>query len=419
MTGTTPAVVRAALEEAHRRGWAGLLAAAARVTRDLDLAEECVQEASATAIEAWSTGGVPDDPVAWLATVARRRALDAVRRAMTLRRKLPLLVEPDPSPSPSEPRDTPDHRLDLVFLCCHPALAPESQLALTLRLVCGIPTADAARLLLVPEATMAARLTRAKRKIHDARIPFRTPPAAELPHRLPMVLATVHLVFTAGHTAPSGAGLLQPDLLDRAIELGRMLVAVLPDDPEVQGLLALMLATDARRSTRVDAAGALVALADQDRSRWDRAMIEEARDRALRALRPRPGRFALQAAIAVLHAEAPFTAATDWRQIRALYDALARAWPSPMVLLARAVATAEVDGPAAALVELERLRDDPQLARNHHLAATRAELLHRSGRPEEAVAACDRALALVENAAERDHLLTRRAVYAGVETSRR
>ena len=280
MTGS--AAVEAAVADAHRRDWGRVLAATARVARDLDLAEECVQEAYASALQAWARAGIPGNPAAWLTTTARRRAIDALRRDTTLRSRLPLLVEPGPSTEEiamdeltaqgaRDPADIiPDERLRLIFTCCHPALAPDAQVALTLRLLCGIPTADIARAFLVPEPTMAARITRAKRKISTARIPYRIPRPAELPGRLRAVLAVIHLLFTAGHTAPSGAGLVRADLVDRALHLARMLSELMPGESEVRGLLALLLVTDARRATRVDAEGRLVRLKDQDRSAWDR-----------------------------------------------------------------------------------------------------------------------------------------------------
>src|SRR4051794_35485608 len=329
------AAVAAAVADAHRREWARVLAATVRVTHDLDLAEECVQDAYARALAAW-TGGIPDNPAAWLTTTSRRLALDQIRRSATLRSKLPLLVEPA---GHDEPSVFPDDRLRLVFTCCHPALALEAQVALTLRLVCGLTTAEVARAFLLPEATMAARITRAKKKISAARIPYRVPPAAELPARIDAVLGVVHLLFTTGHTAASGPSLRRPDLVERALDLARMLQVLLPGDADVAGLLALILLTDARRETRVGADGRLLLLEEQDRSRWDAAAITEGVALVREALRRRPpGRFALQAAIAAVHAEAPRWDDTDWREIVALYDLLRDRWPSPVVALNRAVA---------------------------------------------------------------------------------
>ncbi|MFG2172313.1 RNA polymerase sigma factor [Streptomyces niveus] len=320
--------VRRAVEDAHRREWAAVLAATVRVTRDLDLAEECVQDAYAAALVEWARGGVPDRPGAWLTTAGRHNALDALRRAKTLRSKLHLLIEPEPRPdsepeSAREPAPAPDDRLRLVFLCCHPALAPAAQIALTLRLVCGVPTPDIARAFLVSEPTMAARVTRAKKKLVAARIPFRMPTSAELPDRLDSVLTTIHLLFTTGHTAPAGPTVTKDDLAGRALDLARMLHGLLPDEREVRGLLALLLANHARRATRTTDNGRPSLLAEQDRTAWDREAIAEAHELVLGALRGGdPGRYALQAAIAALHASAPTYAETDWEQILVLYDAL-------------------------------------------------------------------------------------------------
>ena len=406
---TFPEAVQRAVADAHRREWARVLAATARVSGDLDLAEECVQDAYVAALDAWARQGVPDNPGAWLTTTARRRALDAHRKAGTLRAKLPLLVERPEQPEP-EYDDFPDDRLRLVFTCCHPALALEAQVALTLRLVCGLTTTEIAAAFLVSESTMAARVTRAKKKIAAARIPYRVPSAAELPDRLHAVLVVVHLVFTTGHTAPAGERLVRADLVDRSIALARMLHGLMPDEPEVGGLLALLLLTDARRATRVDAEGRVVLLADQDRSRWDRAAIAEGAALVLAAVRGRrAGRFTLQAAIAALHAEAPGYAETDWPQVVGLYDALLRLWPSPVVELNRAVALAMVAGPAVALATVDQLAEDGRLAGYRYLPATRADLLRRLGRAEEAAHAYRDAISLSENTAEREFLMTRLA----------
>ncbi|GGK85037.1 RNA polymerase subunit sigma-24 [Sphaerisporangium melleum] len=403
--------------DAHRREWARVLAATVRVTRDLELAEECVQDAYADALDAWTRGGVPDRPGAWLTTAARHNALDALRRAGTLRSKLHLLVEPASSPGPdvsgADLRDgaaAGDDRLRLVFLCCHPALAAEAQVALTLRLVCGMTTPEIARAFLVPETTMAARVTRAKKKIAAARIPFRMPAPADLPGRLDAALTVIHLLFTTGHTAPAGPTLTKDDLAGRALELARMLRDLMPGEREVRGLLALLLAGHARRATRTTADGRLLPLEEQDRSAWDRAAIAEAHDLVVGALRGgRPGRFALQAAIAALHATAPAYEATDWAQILVLYDELARVWPSPVVALNRAVAVAMTSGPADALAEVERLDREGRLAGYPYLAAVRADLLRRTGRGAEAAAEYERAIALTGNEAERSFLVGRLA----------
>ncbi|MFI7543386.1 RNA polymerase sigma factor [Actinoplanes sp. NPDC049599] len=404
-----------AVAEAHRREWALVLAATARVARDLDLAEESVQEAYAAALSAWPRTGVPANPAAWLTTIARRRAVDTIRREQTFRAKLPLLIEPegtvDEEMADDEPVEVvPDERLRLVFMCCHPALARDTQPALTLRLVCGVSTAEIARAFLVPEPTMAARLTRAKKKISVARIPFRVPGAAELPDRLHGVLGVIHLLFTTGHTAPSGPALIRTDLTDQALHLARMLRELMPDEPEVRGLLALLLITDARRDTRTDADGRLLRLADQDRSRWNREAISEAHHLIVAGLRGgRPGRYVLQAAIAGLYAQAPTYEQTDWAQIVTLYDALLAVWPSPVVALNRTVALAEVAGPEAALAELEALDRDDRLAGYQYLPAVRADLLRRLDRYAEAAVAYRAALELTSNEAERDFLAHRLA----------
>lgn len=413
--------VEAAVADAHRRGWALVLASTARVAADLDLAEECVQEAYAAALASWRRDGIPDNPAAWLTTTAKRRAMDAVRRERAFRAKLPLLVEPEETEETADEREeaagedrledaVPDERLRLIFMCCHPALAQEAQLALTLRLVCGVPTGDVARAFLVSETTMAARLTRAKKKISAARIPYRVPGAAALPDRLRAVLGVIHLLFTIGYTAPSGAELMRADLMDQALRLARMLRELMPDEREVWGLLALLLVTDARRATRVDARGRLLRLEEQDRSRWDRAAIAEAHDLIVDGLRGgRPGRYVLQAAIASLYAEAPSYERTDWPQIVTLYDALLAVWPSPVVALNRTVALARVSGPGRALAEVEELEKDGRLAGYQYLPAIKADLLRRLGRAEEASAAYRQALDLTGNEAEREFLTGRLA----------
>ena len=308
----------------------------------------------------------------------------------------------------------PDDRLRLVFTCCHPALAREAQVALTLRLVCGLTTAEIAQAFLVAEPTMAARVTRAKKKISAARIAYRVPGAAELPDRLDAVLTVVHLLYTTGHTAPAGTDVVRADLVERALDLARMLHSLMPDEREVRGLLALLLLTDARRATRADGDGRLLLLAEQDRSRWDRAAIAEGMAMVPGALRGgRPGRFAVQAAIAALHAEAPSYDETDWRQIVQLYDTLLTVWTSPVVALNRAVALAMAEGPAAGLVQIEELEQDGRLADYRYLPAAKADLLRRLGRREEAARDYRTALALAENAAERDFLARRIAEVCG------
>jgi len=416
-----PGEVSAAVADAHRCEWAFVLAATARVAGDLDLAEECVQDAYAAALTAWTRGGVPRSPGAWLTTAARRRAIDALRRDRVLRAKLPLLIEPEApvaasappvagQPEGDEDEVIPDDRLRLIFTCCHPALAREAQVALTLRLVCGLTTPEIAQAFLVSEPTMAARVTRAKKKISAARIAYRVPPPAELPDRLDAVLTVVHLLYTTGHTAPGGENLVRSDLVDRAMGLARMLRTLMPDEREVAGLLALILLTDARRATRADAQGRLLLLDEQDRSRWDRAVISEGTALVPWALRGgRPGRFALQAAIAALHAEAPSYARTDWPQIVALYDALLRVWSSPVVALNRAVAVAMAEGPAAGLAQIGELESDGRLDAYRYLPAAKADLLRRLGRWDAAAQAYRAALALTDNAAEREFLTRRLA----------
>jgi RNA polymerase sigma-70 factor (ECF subfamily) len=383
-----------------------------RVTRDIDTAEECVQDAYAKALTAWAESGVPDRPGAWLTTVARRRAVDLLRREAVFTRAMPELVvdEADTQQPATDPETFPDDRLRLVFTCCHPALSPEAQVALTLRLLCGLSTAEVARAYLVSEPTMAARITRAKKKIAAARIPYRVPAEAELPDRIDAVCTVVHLLFTTGHTAPAGADLVRRDLVERGIDLARMLHALLPDSADVAGLLALLLLTDARRDTRVDDTGHLLLLADQDRTRWHRDEIEEGIALVRQALKRRPpGRFALQAAIAAVHCEAPTWEATDWREVVALYDVLVGMWPSPVVALNRAVAIGFADGPEAGLRALEPLTAEPQLAGYAYLSAARADFLRRLDRLREARTAYEEALLLTENEVERDFLAARLA----------
>jgi RNA polymerase sigma factor (sigma-70 family) len=405
--------VAAAVADAHRRDWGFVLAATARITRDLDAAEDCVQDAYAEALVAW-VNGVPAKPAAWLTLVARRRAMNLIRRRDTLSRKLPLLADDVTMPGPGDDHMAaeaiPDDRLRLIFTCCHPALSAEARVALTLRLLCGLTTAEVASAFLVSEPTMAARITRAKKKITAARIPYQVPPTSELPDRLAAVLDVVHLLFTTGHTAPAGESLQRRDLAERALDLARMLRHLLPDDPAVAGLLALILLTDARRHTRTGADGELLLLSEQDRSRWDRTEISEglALIRAALAQRP-PTRYALMAAIAAVHAEAPRWEVTDWRQITDLYDGLTQIWPSPVVALNRAIAIGESRGPRAGLTALDQLAADPQLAGYHYLPAARAEFLRRLDRADDARLAYHEALMLAGNPVERDFLARRLA----------
>ncbi|WP_225847736.1 RNA polymerase sigma factor [Streptomyces sp. HPF1205] len=400
--------VVAALAEAHRRDWARVLAATLALARDLDLAEECTQEAYTQALQSWPVSGIPDRPGAWLTTTARNRVRDALRRQELWRRSLPLLVTDASVPGPEDALD--DDRLRLVFTCCHPALSRDAQVALTLRLVCGLSTAEVARAFLVPEATMAARITRAKKKISAARIPYRVPSPDQLAERVGVVLEVVHLVFTTGHTAPVGAQLVRRDLVDSALDLGRMLHLLMPNDAEVSALLALMLLIDARADTRLSGTGRLLVLSEQDRTRWDRQLIEEGAALLTDALRRRPPtRYAVQAAIAAVHAEAPTWQDTDWTQIIGLYDVLYRLWPSPVVELNRAVALGLRDGPQAGLDALAALSDEPALAAYAYLSAARADFRRQLHQWPQAVEAYEEALLLSDNDAERGFLTERLA----------
>ena len=403
-----------AVAAAHRAHWAGVLAATVRITRDLDTAEECVQDAYAQALRTWPSAGVPDHPGAWLRTVAGNRARDLLRRESVWRRAMPLLVEeatataPDPQDA-DEPPVVADDTLRLIFTCCHPALSREARVALTLRLVCGLSTAEVARAFLVQESTMAARITRAKKKIAAARIPYRVPTAADLPERVSAVCDVVHLVFTTGSNAPVGEALVRDDLVGSAVGLARTLHRLLPI-AEPAGLLALLLLIDARRATRTDGDGRPVLLEDQDRSWWDREMIAEGIDLLTESLRAGPPtRYAVQAAIAAVHAEASTFEATDWSEIVSLYDVLLRLWPSPVVELNQAVALGMRDGPKAGLIALDRLAAEPALATYRYLSAARADFLRRLGQWPEAVTAYEEALVLTDNEAERAFLTGRLA----------
>lgn len=402
--------VAAAVADAHRREWAFVLASTVRVTRNFDLAEESVQDAYAKALAAWPVDGVPRNPGAWLTTVARRRGLDLLRRHQTARRALPMLVtdQLEPGPDAERAHDFPDDRLRLIFTCCHPSLALEAQVALTLRLLCGLSTAEVARAFLVTEPTMAARITRAKKKIAAARIPYRVPHPEELPARVAAVCEVVRLLFTSGYLAASADTLTRRDLEERALDLARLLRTLLPDDADVAGLLALLLLTSARREALIGEAGELVLLPHQDRTRWDRSAIQEGVALVHEALRRRPpGRYALMAAIAAVHDEAPSWADTDWREIVALYNLLVQLWPSPVVALNRAVAVGFASGPAEGLAALEPLTAEPQLAGYGYLPAARADFLRRLGRLGEARDAYTEALVLTQNTVERRFLLRR------------
>lgn len=390
----------------------GRAGATVRRTRDLDLAEDCTQDAFVQALKTWPDGA-PANPVGWLTTVARRIAIDRLRRESTLRRKLPLLGLDTSEDAAGPAHDRPNDPLRLIFTCCHPALSRDARVALTLRLMCGLTTPEIASGLLTSEATVAARITRAKKKIAAARIPFRVPVDAELPGRLDAVLTVVHLVFTAGHTAP-GPELTRVDLTGRAIELARMLVRVVPAEPEARGLLALLLLSAARQDARVSPDGELVLLADQDRTRWNRALTNEGVALATSALRSGADRFTLQAAIAGLHAVASSWEATDWVQVVRMYDALLLRWPSPVVQLNRAAARSWVPGADldSTLLELAELAEHPALRRYAYLPAARADVLRRLGRTSAAMAAYDEASALSTNDYERRFLIHRRRILA-------
>jgi RNA polymerase sigma-70 factor, ECF subfamily len=405
-TISTGAVARA-VEEAHESEWAFVLAATARVAADLDLAEDCVQDAYAKALVHWQEQGIPRRPGAWLTTVATRRALEHRRRAEVSERKLPLLM-PDPMDDAEVAAGVfPDDRLRLVFTCCHPALAQEAQIALTLRLVCGLSSAEIAKAFLVKETAMQARITRAKRKISQTGIAYRIPRLTDLPERIDVVLDVVHLVYTAGHTAADGDGLTRPELARRGLDLARMVRLLLPDSGEAAALLALLLLTQARQAARVDDAGQLVLMEDQDRAVWDRSLIAEGLSLVHEALARPAGRFGLMAAIAAVHAEAERWEDTDWAEILGLYDLLLARWPSPVVALNRVVALSYADGPEAGLAALQLLADNPALSTYPYLASTRAELLRRTGRDVEARAAYEEALAFTSNVVEAE-FLTRR-----------
>lgn len=411
------------LDEIFRREAGRCTATLIRVLGDIDLAEDAVAEAFAVAAEQWPKHGIPPNPGGWITTTARRRAIDRLRRESTrlarsiaAHRQYADDMDPDHNPELDDLDAlvdvVADDQLRLMFLCCHPALAADAQVALTLRLLGGLETPEIARAFLVPEATMAQRIVRAKRKLRDNHASYRVPRAAELPDRLPPVLATVYLIYTEGHTATSGTALTRTDLSREAIRLGRLLAELMPDEPEVVGLLALMLLTEARRPARVATDGTMVRLADQDRTRWDRALIGEGHDLVRACLRRnRPGPFQIQAAIAAVHADAATADATDWTQIVALYDQLYAIRPSVVVGLNRAVALAERDGPTVGLAALGAL-DATQLDGYQPYHAARADLLARVGRRDEASVAYDRAIALTSNTAERAFLESRRATVA-------
>ena len=400
--------VQSAISDAFSQEWGRIVASVIGLTSDWDLAEECAQDAFTKAAERWSRDGIPRRPGAWLTTVARNRALDRMRRDQLGASKLREVVVLNPADEAAAD-EVPDDRLRLMFTCCHPALALEAQVALTLRTLAGMTTPEIARAFLVPESTMAQRLTRAKRKIRNAGIPFRVPPAHELVDRTQALLSVLYLLFNEGYAATAGQDLIRRSLTDESIRLTRMLCALMPDEPEALGLLALMLFHDARTVARVDEAGDLVLLEDQDRSLWDASMIEEAAsvlDAALRLRRPGP--FQVQAAIAACHAQSADAAETDWMQIAALYATLVEMVPSAVVVLNRAVAVSMALGPGEGLAIVESLAESGELRGYHLLPAARADMLRRLGRYPEAASAYEEARDLAGTEAERRYLERRR-----------
>jgi len=405
-----PALSASEIARVFREEYGRAVAVLVRVLGDIDAAEEAVQDAFTAAVERWPSTGLPPSPAGWIITTARNRAIDRFRREASRADRQAQAALLRVADEPFEEGPVRDERLRLIFTCCHPALAVGAQVALTLRLLGGLTTAEIAHAFLVPEATMAQRLVRAKAKIRAAGIPYRVPADADLPDRLRAVLAVCYLVFNEGYAASSGERLVRDDLCAEAIRLGRQLAELMPDEPEVMGLLALMLLVESRRAARTSADGGLVLLADQDRALWDRALIAEGQAIVRRCLRRnRPGPYQIQAAINAVHSDAAVGADTDWRQILQLYDQLMAVAPSPIVALNRAVAVAEVEGPAAAL----GLVDGLDLGDYHVFHAIRADLLGRLDRDQEAALAYEAAIALTDNAAEREFLSRSRDSLAG------
>ncbi|MEO5664487.1 MAG: RNA polymerase sigma factor [Nocardioides sp.] len=404
MSASTGEDFEAALARIHRDEYAAVVASLVRRFGSIDSAEDAASEALVAALEHWPTAGIPPNPGGWLTTTATRKAIDKIRRESnrdTKHQQAAMIIDPTP---PEDSGVVDDDRLRLLFTCCHPALAPEARVALTLKLIGGLTVEEIAAAFLVPDTTMAQRITRAKRKIFDAHIPYRVPQATDLPARLGGVLAVVYLIFNEGYLSSTSTDSIRDDLCLEAIRLARLLRTLVPTEPEITGLLALMLLTVARRPARV-AGGELVTLGEQDRGRWDRSLIEEGHELVRECLAiNRPGHYQLLAAINAVHTDAPAASDTDWSQIAALYDQLYAVSPTPVVALNRAVAVAELDGPVVALAAVDRL----ELTTYHAWHATRADLLRRLGRSSEAAAAYDAAIVATDNPAERAYLTRRR-----------